>query len=421
MATKGGRKQPKVTFFGHFGSGNFGNESTFQAVLSHLRCLIPNAEVTCICSAPEAVTATYQITALPMNYVVVKPWNLRSPVARLARKLFIGIPSEFYRWLKGFRTLWDTDVLIIPGTGLLTDAFILGDWGPYGTFKWSVIARLCRCQLFFVSVGAGPLNSVRGRFFVKFALSLANFRSYRDESTLQYLEDIGFSAYKDPVYPDLAFSLPPALLPDGQARAGRGLIVGLGLMEYAGMYGIERTTSADYAAYLDTLVQFVTWLLRREYKVRLLIGDIMDVPATRKFKSLLKERSVMHEDQIIDEPVESTEDLLQALAATDFVVATRFHNILLPLLLNKPVIAISFHHKCSSLMRQMGLSEYCQDIKHLNTDKLIEQFCDVERNAERLKALIREKTEECRTALDEQYSRIFQEMLPARPLTGSRG
>ena len=44
------------------------------------------------------------------------------------------------------------------------------------------------------------------------------------------------------------------------------------------------------------------------------------------------------------------------------------------LLLSKPVIAISFHHKCSSLMSDMGLSEYCHDINQMNADTLIEQF-----------------------------------------------
>ena len=101
---------------------------------------------------------------------------------------------------------------------------------------------------------------------------------------------------------------------------------------------------------------------------------------------------------------------MSQLAATDFVVGTRFHNVLLALLLNKPSIAISFHHKCSSLMSQMGLSEYCQDIKRLNADSLIEQFCDLERNAESLRPFIKGKADEFRRALDEQYNCIFRGM-----------
>ena len=130
----------------------------------------------------------------------------------------------------------------------------------------------------------------------------------------------------------------------------RRSVVGLGLMAYSGKYGIERTTCAVYSAYLETLVEFVKWLLARDYDVRLLIGDLADPPVTQEFRSLLKQRSVTYEkERIIDEPVASAKDLLTQLAATDFVVGTRFHNVLLSLLLNKPSIAISFHHKCSSL------------------------------------------------------------------------
>lgn len=407
------RNQPKISLFGHFGTANFGNEITLQAMLYHVRRLIPNAEVTCICSAPQTVAADYSIGVVPISGEVVKPWTIRNPLARLARKLLIGIPSELYRWVNGVMTLRSTDVLIIPGTGLLTDAFSLVGWGPYSTFKWSVIAKVCRCQLFFVSVGAGPLDGAIGRFLVKSALSLADFRSYRDGSTLHYLKDIGFRSDDDRVYPDLAFSMPAALLPHGHTKTGRRLVVGLGLMEYSAMYSIDKPTSAHYAAYLETLAEFVGWLLSREYDVRLLIGDLADASVTREFKSLLKERSVTREEgRIIAEPIESARDLLLQLAATDFVVGTRFHNVLLALLLNKPSIAISFHHKCSSLMNEMGLSEYCQDIKRLDAEGLIEQFCQLEKNAASLRNMIGERVADRRKALDEQYGVILKDILP---------
>ena len=131
----------------------------------------------------------------------------------------------------------------------------------------------------------------------------------------------------------------------------------------------------------------------------------------KQFRDLLRERlSVCDEGHIIDEPICSVEDLLSQIAATDIVVATRFHNVLLALLCNKPVISISFHHKCESLMSAMGLSEYCLDINDLKADRLIEKFCDLETNANKMKPLIREKAREFREALDEQYKLIFNDM-----------
>jgi polysaccharide pyruvyl transferase WcaK-like protein len=417
-AANGKKKKKKIVFFGHFGWGNFGNESTLQAMLCYLRRREPDAEFNCICTGPDTVATTYNINAVPSREIIARPRLLHNRLARLVRKLVIGIPSEFYRWVKSLKILWGADALIMPGTGVLTDAYTLLNWGPYDMFRWSVAAKLCRCKLLFVSVGAGPIYSRAGRFFVRAALTLADFRSYRDESTLQYLKGIGFRAGDDPVYPDLAFSLPESLVPHAHKREGRRLVVGLGLMEYAGKYSVERPTSAVYSAYLEALVEFVKWLLAHDYNVRLLIGDLVDIPVKQEFRSLLKERSVTHEEErIIDEPVASVEDLLKQLAATDLIVATRFHNVLLSLLLNKPVLAISFHHKCSSLMRQMELSEYCQDINHLNTDRLIEQFCDLERNAKRLRPLIKDKTEEFRRALDKQYNCIFNEISSSASLS----
>ena len=340
----------------------------------------------------------------------MKPWALNNRLARLARKLVVGIPSELWRWLKALKTLWGTDALVIPGTGLLTDAWgLLGGWGPYDLFKWSLTAKLCRCKVFFVSVGAGPLYSRAGRFFVKEALSLADFRSYRHESSQRYLTAIGFWGGNDRVYPDLAYSLPASMIPRRDQGEGRRLIVGLGLMEYAGMYG--GPTGAEYAGYLDSLVSFAEWPIAFGHDIRLLIGDLGDRSVTWDFSELLKKRiPAAHEGHVMNDPISCVEDLLAQLAGTDVVVATRFHNALLALRLNKPVISISFHHKCSSLMSEMGLSDYCQDINGLTAEGLIEKFRALETNTRRLKDLIKQKTDECARALDEQYDLILREL-----------
>jgi polysaccharide pyruvyl transferase WcaK-like protein len=196
-------------------------------------------------------------------------------------------------------------------------------------------------------------------------------------------------------------------------------------MEYAGKYSIERPSTAIYRNYLDSLATLVTWLIAHEYDVRLIIGDTCDTAATQEFRGLLNEHlSIDDAGRVIDEPADSVGHLLSQIAATDIVVATRFHNILLALLLNKPVIGISFHHKCSSLLSQMALAEYCQDINGLKGEALIERFCRLRQNADGVKRMMREKVEACRHELDEQYRIIFRDIFPdsqqvAAPATNS--
>ena len=133
------------------------------------------------------------------------------------------------------------------------------------------------------------------------------------------------------------------------------------------------------------------WLLAHDYDVRLLLGD-GDTLVIEEFKALLRARLGTYDDErVIDQPIPSLQELLSQLAATDVVVATRFHNILLASLLNKPVVAISFHHKCSSLMNGLGLSQYCQDINHMNADRLITQFQELERQRDDVKRTIKQR------------------------------
>jgi len=69
------RMRKKIAFLGHFDSTNFGNESTLQAILYHLRRFLPDAEVTCISTGPEATVATHHIDAIPIAEIFVKSWG----------------------------------------------------------------------------------------------------------------------------------------------------------------------------------------------------------------------------------------------------------------------------------------------------------------------------------------------------------
>src|SRR5690242_14719660 len=402
-------KLPKrIAFFGHFGMGNFGNESTLRTILYHTRRFFPDAQLTCITTGPEDTTAIHNIEATPISETLLKSWKPRNPLTQLIRTLSIGVTSEVCRWAKGIMVLWHTDMLIVPGTGLLTDAYGLLNWGPYNLFKWSLTAKLCRCELLFVSVGAGPIYGWFARWLVKSALSLADFRSYRDSHSAQYLESIGFRTRNDRVYPDLVFSLADAVIADQAARNPSKPVIGIGLMSHAERYGVPNPKHETYLQYLNHLTKVVKWLVGQRYDVNLTIGNYWDIPVREEFRRLLKEHvSEIEEKHIIDEPISCVEQLLSQLAATDMVVATRYHTVLLALLQNKPVIAISFHPKCSSLMDAMGLSNYCLDMNTLNSNALIEKIRELEENAGELKLLIRRKTNEFREALDEQYKLIF--------------
>ena len=180
-------------------------------------------------------------------------------------------------------------------------------------------------------------------------------------------------------------------------------------MDYYGQHRSLEEGERIYRRYVERLARFAAWLLEHQYSLRLLIGDVSyDLRVKRDLVGML-ERSGVRIDpgRIIDEPLSSTEQLHTQLAQTDLVVATRFHNVLLALMLNKPVIALSYHDKVRALMAESGLADYCEDAAELDVPSLIERFRRLAANSEILRSSTKEKTHGYRRALDEQYRRIF--------------
>jgi polysaccharide pyruvyl transferase WcaK-like protein/chemotaxis methyl-accepting protein methylase len=397
----------KVSFFGHFGTPNPGNESSLLAILSRLRSLHPDSTFRAICTNPEVVAARDGIEAVPITTRVAKIWDRDASLARRVPIAFAGVFAELRQYARAFSLLKGTDMLIVPGTGLVTDAFCLSHWGPYAQFKWVLMAKLRRCPVLFVSIGAGPIDRAVGRALVKATLSMADYRSYRDEASRDCIRAIGVPTERDEVYPDLVWGLPQALLPPSRGPQSQRRIVGLGLMVYDGRYSASGPDPETYAAYLKSLAVFAGWLLEHDYDIRLLLGD-GDIVVLDEFRSVLQAQLGSYDERrIIVQPMASAEDVLAHIASTDVVVATRFHNVLMAMLLEKPVIAISFHHKCSSLMREMNLSEYCHDIHQMDVDVLIEQFQTLEREEEAVKRTIARGADEARAAVDKQYGLLF--------------
>jgi polysaccharide pyruvyl transferase WcaK-like protein len=408
-----------ITFFGNFGTRNLGNELTLQAIIENARKYLPQASLNCICSNPQDTAHAYSIPAFPISSrfggapTAREKAGARNPVLRMIKRLIVRAPREAADWLRAFWTLKGTGTLVMTGTGMLGDFGI----GPldlhYEILKWAILARLRGCKVLFVSVGVGPLAHPLSRWMVKSALSLAHYRSYRDRFAQQYLEEIGFDASKDRVYPDLVFSLSAAdtAVPPGRHHNGDGgLVVGLGLMEYYGQHRSPAEGELIYRRYIERVGRFAAWLLENRHSVSLLIGDLSyDRRVKQDLLGILAATgSTSHLDRIVDQPLTSPEQLRAQLARTDVVIATRFHNVLLALMLGRPVIALSYHEKVRSLMAGVGAADYCQDAEDLDVPKLIEQFKQLEQNAESFSASMKANAVDCRRALDKQYREIFR-------------
>ena len=387
----------KVAFWGNFGTQNLGNECTLHAMLTNTRRHLPKAELVGICYDPADTERRHQIDALPISREV-------SPgVARLPRGLrqVLHLVAEPKEWVRAVRAMREIEMLVVTGTGILADANqgMLGI--PYQMFKWAAAARLCGRRVAFVSVGAEQLTDATKLRFMGWALRLAFYRSYRDPLSKARAGRLAEIALQDPIYPDLAFSLPQIVTGGSSDRSVGGKRVAVGI------YAVEDGPEA-VKAYVEAVGTFTLWLLDHGYRPRIVIGDVEHDEGVRQLlRSWLAERNAI--ERVLDEPVQSFEALMFQLAEADLVVATRFHNVLLSLLLGKPVLSVSHMDKNDELMSSMGLSSYCMPLGRLRAEDLVARFTELERNASTLRETIEEKREVFRGKLEEQYAALFGE------------
>jgi polysaccharide pyruvyl transferase WcaK-like protein len=412
---KQNKKGNKIVFFGVFGNQNLGNECTLQAAMYNIHKAVPDATFTCLSTVPEDTKLRHGVPAFEAHqayptWLDSQLWSARrSNLLRLLRKILFRVPLELVHWIKGFKVIKGSRMLIVPGTQVVSD-YLTGPFSwPYDIFKWAIIAKLCRARLLFLNIGVGPIHHPLSKWFIRTSLNFSDYRSYRDIASKQYVEKMEPRRTCDPVYPDLAFSLQRTLLPPSQNIGKQKLVFGIGLKDYLGREGLcDRYNNRTYRDYLNTLGDLVAWLFERKYIVRIIIGDTLYDSAVKKdFMESLQERGLMDkEGQIVNEAIFTVQQLLSQIAAVDFLVTSRFHNLVLALMLNKPVICLSDHGKLDSLMTEIGLAEYCLPLANLDFNNLTDKLVKLEREAATLRPYIKRKTEEYRRTLDEQYNLI---------------
>jgi len=398
-------KKRKVGLFGIFGIQNLGNECTLQAIhYNSKQRLGADAEFFAISFKADDTENRHQLPSLPVTRQNFE--HVRSGVlAKIGRILFRRIPGEMRDWISAVKGLRGTDIVFMTGTGMLTDYSTSSLGFPYHVFLWTMAAKLAGCKVCFISVGVGPLYERLSRFFIRRALSLADFRSFRDEFSKKRIARQCFDSSHDHVYPDLAWSLPPSMFPRCTPRTGR-MRIGLGMMDHYDIHLANSTEHGhEYSVYLGKMADFVQWLVSRNYEVRILQGDARHDCRVRDDLKVLLESRGLHYDQagVRDEGAVTVDELLAQIAQVDLVVSPRFHNLLLGLMMDIPAISISYDPKSDSLLEGVGLRKYHQRMAELDVEKLKTQLLDLEAELDAVKPAIRKKAAEYRTQLDEQY------------------
>lgn len=401
----------RVGLFGLFGSGNIGNDGSLEAMLGYLRTAHPGAVVNVLCPGPKRVRAGYGVEGTAMRWYTKYADQTSGPTAIGLKALGKGL--DVFRTAAWVRR---QDAVIVPGTGILETTLPLRPWQtPYSLFLVCAAGKAFGTKVALVSVGSNVTSKRVTRRILASAARLAFYRSYRDQQSWDAMRLAGVNVTRDPVYPDLAFSLPdPAVEPGAEPT------VGVGLMDFYGGNDDRQRANELHDSYLANMKVFVRWLVDGGRRVRLFTGDDVDDLAVQEILADLRAtRSDLDPERVVAVPTPSLSDMMHRMAAVDIVVATRYHNVLCALKLGKPTVSVGYAAKNAALMTQMGLSGFCQSADSVDAETLMEQFTELEKGSAELTQALTEQSAAYGRRLDEQFSVLSTRVLRSRGANGS--
>lgn len=381
------KSKRRIAIFGGYGSGNFGNDASFEALYEYLRAEWPEAELSAIASDPSVVTERYGARAIA---ILKRPKG----IWRKIDTLLLRQPSTWSNWIACLRALKDYDVILSGGTGVFDDFRDTPLGWPSKLLRWCLAARIAGVKWVFVSVGAGPIVSPISRVMMRQAGGLAARRLYRDQDSYDFMRKLGVDGPQDAVIPDLAFLLPPAA--SAERPAGAPVTVGVGIMTYRGWHA----SKAAYEAYIDLHVRLIAWLFEQGYEVRPVIGQApTDLTAARDVEARLGRPLVTPKLEAMN----SIHDAMAAIGETDIVIASRYHVQIAALKMGRPLISLGYGPKNDALMADVGLAEFCHDVENVAFEKLTQQISAMIAGRDGYAAQVRQKVaamkEELRAAL----------------------
>lgn len=370
---RSGRRPLRVAFFGELGSGNTGNDGSFEVALDWVRRGAPDAHVFAICTAPDAVTARFGIPAEPRQ--PPQAGSSRFRALRILARIRHKVRTPF--WL--FQLLRGTDWVIVPGAGVLESSWYRPWMLPFDLYTLTLSAWAGGTRVALINVGVDRARSRLTRWLVARVARRADYLTLRDRNSLTAARLLHVDASLDQVHPDLAFGLVP---PPPQTPRCR--TVGVGLINFFDWRGSSEARATNGARYEAAMVSFIEWLLEEGYTVRLLTGDIWDDPYLERVLQTLRGRHPdVGTDRLVGEPARDLHQLMSQMGDVEVVVAGRFHNIIMSLKLAKPVLALSYAPKALGALEWFGLSRFAHRIDAIDLPTLQDQFNELyQRRAE---------------------------------------
>lgn len=311
----------KVAISGYYGFKNFGDEAILSVLVNHLKSL-QNIDITVFSSDIDFTSKNYSVNA-------VKRFDFK----------------------KVIKTIQDSDVLISGGGSLLQDVTSLKSVIYYSLII--ALGLLFNKKVIIFAQGIGPLNKKLSQFIVRNLLKNCSLVTVRDEKSLALLRNWGISANLvcDPIY---SLDVKSEVKDD---------IIGVQLREF-------KTLNYNL---LHKLALFIANKFSDKKVEIFSLQESQDLELCKRFEHVLKTLNPEIKTEIV------TDDIVNRISKLSYLVAMRFHAILVALKCGIKTCAINYDVKVEKLADEASIPLISMDA-HENFEEIYQKLENLDSN-----------------------------------------
>jgi polysaccharide pyruvyl transferase WcaK-like protein len=423
----------RIALLGIYGGGNLGDGAIWESLIAGIRGRISNAEIVAFTCNPVDTRARHGLEAFNLRWQPDEEELAESgddarrpPLTESERRRPVSVRRTLGKALPGLKHFWwdtrlvalnlmqhgrnrhhlrDLDLVVVAGGGQFDSLFGGPLTHPVTLWRWGEMASRAGVPYVILSVGTGTL-SPPSRLFLRRALSLADFASFRDPRSQELIG--GTAAARAKIVPDLAYALPMPADTALTSRRSDPAVVGISPMAYADPRFYPLADPVRFRRHLHTLDVLTCRLLRDGHEVVLFTSDHPDELPKEELREMVAAKVTVAERERLRAPsVGNVEELMDVLNQVDVVVSARLHGVLLSHVAGRPALGIAHERKVATLMAEMDQSQYCQSIDEFDVERGWSQLSELMQRREELVEKIRAQTLDRRRRVEEQYDTVF--------------
>jgi len=304
-----------ILISGYHGFKNSGDEALLFAILTTLRKIRPDLDVTVLSNTPEETARVYGVTSISR-----------------------------YNFFKVRKEMKASKMLLFGGGSLLQD--VTSSKSILYYFAIIFLAQMCGMKTMLYANGVGPIQKKHSRYLAKRILNRVNLITLRDDKSDEELRSLGVNK------PEIIITADPAFTIEAHASlSGRYLTNIAGVPKDTKLCIVSiREWKHSAPNFCDELAKLLDDMIEHHGLYPLFVP--LQYPADLEISRQVIEK--MHHNAYVINRELSVPEMFSVLCEAQIIIGMRLHSLIYATTLEIPAMALVYDPKVSAFMESLN-------------------------------------------------------------------